>query len=92
MKKLLVLVGVGIGAAFVLRRFGGRLGERLQSKRAGMMARMMEECGPCAEMFGGVQEIREQNQRIISLLEERLAGDGPTSAREQEPADESSEG
>ena len=37
MRRMLVLLGVGMGAAFVLRRFGDRLGGRLQSVREGMM-------------------------------------------------------
>ncbi len=89
MRRLLVLLGVGIGAALVVRRFGGRLGGRLQAACGEMMAGM-EEHGPPAKIIGGIREIREQNRRIISLLEQRLPDDGSTPQAAQEPADEPS--
>jgi hypothetical protein len=87
MRKLLVLLGVGIGAALVLRRFGGRLQSACEEMMAGM-----EEHGPPAKIIGGIREIRDQNQRIISLLEQQLPDDGTKPQAALERTEEPSEG
>lgn len=68
MKKL-VIGAVGIAAAVVaLRRFGPALGERAMRKCAEMFERMPEGFPPKRVMHG-IEEIREQNTRILSRLE-----------------------
>ena len=69
MKKR-IISAAGITAAVVaLRRFGPALGERAMRKCAGMFERMPEDFPPKRAMRS-IEEIREQNARLLSRLEE----------------------
>jgi hypothetical protein len=75
-KKLIVGAGVLVLALAALRRFGPALGKRAMAKCQEMFDRMPEELPP-KRMMRGIEEIREQNSRILRELEEEhtaLAG------------------
>jgi hypothetical protein len=74
-KKLVVGVGVFVLALAALRRFGPALGKRSMAKCQEMFDRMPERFS--AQRMRGIEEIREQNSRILRELEEErtaLAG------------------
>lgn len=76
MKKVIVAAGVFVLALAALRRFGPALGKRAMTKCQEMFDRMPEESPP-KRMMRGIEEIREQNSRILRDLEEKrtaLAG------------------
>lgn len=69
MRKVIVGIAV-LGAGVVaLRRFGPALGRRAMSKCEQMFDRMPEDFPP-KRMVRGIDEIREQNARILHLFEE----------------------
>ncbi len=69
MKKIIIGVAVFVAALAALRRFGPALGERAMSKCEEMFGRMPEEFPP-KRMMRSLEEIREQNTRILHHLEE----------------------
>lgn len=78
MKKLLIGAGVLLVAHAALRRFGPALGRRAVRTCHETFDRMPEEFPP-KRMIRGIEEIREQNSRILRHLEEDgtvLAGVG----------------
>jgi hypothetical protein len=68
-KKVIVAAGVFVLALAALRRFGPALGKRAMAKCEEMSDRMPEEFPP-QRMMRGIEEIREQNSRILRDLEE----------------------
>lgn len=79
MKKMIIGAAVFVAALAALRRLGPALGERAMRKCEEMFDRMPEECPP-KRMLHGIEEIREQNTRILGQLEKeehpRTAGAG----------------
>ncbi len=69
MKKTIIGAAVFVAALAALRRFGPALGERAMSKCQQMFERMPEEFPP-KRMMRSLEEIREQNTRILHHLEE----------------------
>ena len=69
MKRVMTGAGVLTLAAVALRRFGPALGRRAVSKCQEMFDRMPEEFPP-KRMMRSLEEIREQNQRILAHLED----------------------
>ena len=69
MKKL-IIGGVALGVAgAALRRFGPSLHELAMSKCEEMFENMPEDFPP-KRMMRGIDEIREQNSRILRALDE----------------------
>lgn len=70
-----VLIGAGLAAGGVLgaRVLGPKLRERGIRGCAEMFDRMPDEMPP-KRIMRGIEDIREQNARILRLLEERDAG------------------
>jgi hypothetical protein len=68
-KKIIVAVGVLVLALVALRRFGPALVKRAMTKCQEMVDRMPEAFPP-RRMMRGIEEIREQNSRILRDLEE----------------------
>ena len=71
MKKTIIGAAVFVAALAALRRFGPALGERAMSKCQQMFERMPEEFPP-KRMLHGIEEIRDQNTRILRHLEEEV--------------------
>ncbi len=69
MKKVIIGAAVLVATLAALRRFGPRLGERAMRKCEEMFDRMPEDCPP-KRMMRSLEEIREQNTRILQHLEE----------------------
>jgi hypothetical protein len=69
MKKMIIGAVVFVAALAALRRFGPALGRRAMKKCEEMFDRMPEESAP-KQMLRGIQEIREQNARILREVEE----------------------
>jgi hypothetical protein len=67
-KKLLIGAAVFVAVLAAFRRFGPALGERAMRKCEEMFDRMPEECPP-KRMMRSIEEIREQNARILRRLE-----------------------
>lgn len=68
MKKIVIGVAAFVAALAALRRFGPALGERAMSKCEQMFDRMPGEFPP-KRMLRSIEEIREQNTRILHHLE-----------------------
>jgi hypothetical protein len=68
MKKLIIGAVAFVAALAALRRFGPALGERAMRKCGEMFDRMPEEFPP-GRMMRSIEEIREQNTRILRQLE-----------------------
>jgi hypothetical protein len=76
MSKTIVAAAVFVLAIAALRRFGPALGKRAMTKCEEMFDRMPDDSPP-KRMMRGIEEIREQNSRILRDLEEErtaLAG------------------
>jgi hypothetical protein len=69
MKKLMIGTTLVAFSLAALRRFGPALHEWAMSKCQEMFDRMPEEFPP-KRMMSGIEEIREQNSRILRRLEE----------------------
>jgi hypothetical protein len=70
MKKV-IIGGVVLGAALAaLRQFGPTLRERAMDKCERMFDRMPQDFPP-KRLLRGIEEIREQNTRILHHLEEQ---------------------
>lgn len=69
MKKVLVSAAVLLVAVVTVRRFGPALGKRAMRRCHDMFDRMPEDFPP-KRMMNGIEEIREQNSRILRHLEE----------------------
>lgn len=72
MKKVIVGAAIFALALAALRRFGPGLGKRAMTKCEEMFDRMPEEFLP-KRMMRSIEEIREQNSRILGHLEEETA-------------------
>jgi hypothetical protein len=75
-KKVMVAAGVLVLALTALRRFGPTLGKRAMTKCEEMFDRMPEDFPP-KRMMHAIDEVRDQNLRILRDLEEErtaLAG------------------
>ena len=70
MKKLLIGAAVVGVAVYTVRRMGSTLGERAMRECETVFASMPDDFPP-KRMMRGIEEIREQNTRILRLLEER---------------------
>jgi hypothetical protein len=68
-KKVIVGAGIFVLTLAALRRFGPALGKRAMTKCEEMFDRMPEEFLP-KRMMRSIEEIREQNSRILAHLEE----------------------
>lgn len=68
MKKLIIGAVAFVAALATLRRFGPALGGRAMRKCEEMFGRMPEEFPP-KRMMRSIEEIREQNTRILRQLE-----------------------
>lgn len=79
MKKMIIGVAVSVTALAALRVFGPALGKRAMRKCEEMFDRMPEEFPP-KRMMHSIDEIREQNMRILHLLEEEHDGVGAAAA------------
>jgi len=80
-KKTIVAAGVFVLALAALRRFGPALGKRVMTKCEQMFDRMPEDFPP-KRMMRGIEEIREQNSRILrDLDQERTALAGAPGGR-----------
>lgn len=78
MKKIIIGAGVLVAALAAVRRFGPALGERAMRKCEQMFGRMPEDFPP-KRMLHSIEEIRQQNTRILHHLEQvrdRPAGVG----------------
>lgn len=69
MKKIIIGAAVLILAVAALRRLAPALGKRAMSKCQEMFDRMPEEFPP-KQMMHSLEEIREQNRRILRHFEE----------------------
>jgi len=69
MKKLIIGTAAFVAAPAVLRRFGPALGGRAMAKCQAMFDHMPEQFPP-KRMMRNIEEIREQNTRILRHLEE----------------------
>jgi hypothetical protein len=69
MKKMLIGAAVLVFGVAALRRFGPVLGEWAMRKCEEVFDRMPEEFPP-KRMVRGIEEIREQNKRILHQLDE----------------------
>ncbi|HEX6331410.1 MAG TPA: hypothetical protein VF129_09030 [Actinomycetota bacterium] len=69
MKKLAIAAAVLVAALAALRRFGPALRERAMRKCEEMFDQMPEDFPP-KRMMRGIEELREQNTRILRQLEE----------------------
>lgn len=69
MRSLLIGAAVVAVATYTVRRMGSSLGERAMRECETMFASMPDEFPP-KRMMRGIDEIREQNTRILRLLEE----------------------
>jgi hypothetical protein len=69
MKKVVIAAAVFAGAIAALRRFGPALGRRAMKKCEDMVEHMPEGFLP-KRLMRGLEEIREQNKRILHELEE----------------------
>ena len=67
MKKLLIVGGVAIGAAFLARRCASSCG-RLDFER---LVERMPENAPPKWMFRNISAIRENTERILQQLEDQ---------------------
>lgn len=72
MRKLIIGISVVVAAGAALRRFGPALGTRAMGKCHDMFDRMPEDFPP-KRMVRGIEEIREQNSRILLHLEQEPA-------------------
>jgi hypothetical protein len=70
MKKTIVGAAVFVAAIAALRRFGPALHERAMRKFQEMFEHMPEELPP-KRIMRGIEEIREQNARILHHLDEQ---------------------
>lgn len=70
MKRMFIGAAAVVTAAAALRRFGPALGRRAMTKCGEMLARMPEDFPP-KRIMRGIEEIRDQNARILHHLEER---------------------
>lgn len=68
MKKVIIGAASLPVAAVAMRRFGPALGERAMRKCAQTFERMPEDFPPKRAMHN-LEEIRQQNERILSRLE-----------------------
>lgn len=68
MKRSIVGAAVFLAAVAALRRFGPALGARAMRKCEEMFDRMPEDFPP-KRMMRSIEEIREQNTRILRHLE-----------------------
>ena len=68
MRNLIIGAAVVAAAAYTLRRMGSSLGQRAMQECETMFARMPDDFPP-KRMMRGIDEIREQNTRILRLLE-----------------------
>jgi hypothetical protein len=73
MKKVIFAGAALVAALVALRRFGPALGERAMKKCEEMFERMPDDSPP-KRMLRGIDEIREQNSRILDHLEQRDEG------------------
>lgn len=69
MKKVIIGAAALVAVLAALRRFGPALGERAMSKCEEMFDRMPEDFPP-KRMMRGIEEIREQNSRLLRHFEE----------------------
>lgn len=69
MRKIIIGAAAVVAVFAVLRRFGPALGKRAMRKCEEMFDRMPEEFPP-KRMMRGIEEMREQNARILRHLEE----------------------
>lgn len=69
MRRMIIGAAVFAGALAALRWLGPRLGERVMDKCEQMFNRMPEEFPP-KRMMRSIEEIREQNTRILRRLHE----------------------
>lgn len=65
--KLIYVVPLVVGAALLVRRFGPEMGEVCER-----VFDKMPDCFPPKWAYLNIIAIREQNERIISLLEEHM--------------------
>jgi hypothetical protein len=72
-KKMIIGAAALVAALAALRRFGPALGQRAMRKCEEMFDRMPEEFPP-KRMMRSIEEIREQNTRILRQLEEEERG------------------
>lgn len=72
MKKLIIGTAVLVAAGAALHRFGPALGKRAMDKCHDMFDHMPEDFPP-KRMMRGIEEIREQNSRILLYLEKEPA-------------------
>jgi hypothetical protein len=70
MKRVVIGAALLVGAFAVLRRIGPALGERAMKKCEEMFDRMPEDSPP-KRMMRGIDDIRDQNSRILHHLEQR---------------------
>lgn len=77
MKKVIFAGAALVAALVALRRFGPALGQRAMKKCEEMFERMPDDSPP-KRMLRGIDQIREQNSRILDHLEQR--GEGPVLA------------
>lgn len=72
MKKVLIGAAVLAGIVLLLRRLGPALGRRAMEKCEEMVDRMPDAFPP-KRMMRSIAEIRDQNSRILGLLEREPA-------------------
>ena len=72
MKKLTIGISVVVAAGKAVRRFGPALGKRAMDKCHDMFDHMPEDFPP-KRMMRAIEEIREQNARILLHLEKEPA-------------------
>ncbi len=84
MKKMIIGVAAFVAALAAVCRFGPVLGERAMRKCDEMFDRMPEEFPP-KRMMRSIEEIREQNTRILRQLEEKEHGRTAASPRTTRP-------
>ena len=70
MKKLFVGAALVGGGVYAVRRFGPALGE-FAMRHCEQMFEQMPDDFPPKRMMRGIEEIREQNTRILHQLEEQ---------------------
>ena len=80
MKKVMIGAAVFVLALAALRRFGPALGKRAMRKCEEMFDRMPEDFPP-KRMMRSIEEIREQNARILGHLEEERTALAATPGR-----------
>lgn len=76
-----VFIGAAVIAigAYAARRMASGLGERAMRQCETMFERMPEDFPP-KRMMGGIDDIREQNNRILRQLEKLEQAQGPPTA------------